>query len=288
MLDLLLQTPPHTLVSAVFFGIIGLLIGSFLNVVIHRVPKMMERDEENIIAEANGKDPVHTDRYNLMVPRSACPHCGHQITALENIPVISYLVLGGKCSGCKAPISVRYPIVEAITGLLSAFAIWHFGSGIEGLSAMLLLWFLVALTGIDFDTQLLPDQLTLPLVWLGLLVNTRYAFTSLEQAVLGAVFGYMSLWTVNAAYRLWRGHDGMGYGDFKLLAALGAWLGAMNLPFIILAASVVGSVFGIIMLIGKRLGWTIPFAFGPFLAGAGMISLFWGNQITMLYLGLYR
>jgi leader peptidase (prepilin peptidase)/N-methyltransferase len=288
MQDLFFFAPPQTLISTIFIGILGLLVGSFLNVVIHRIPKMMQRDEDNYIAELSEKARPHQDKYNLMVPRSACPHCQHQISAIENIPVLSYLFLGGKCSQCKAPISPRYPIVEAVTGIISAYAIWHFGSGIEGMAAVVFVWFLVALTGIDFDTQLLPDQLTLPLVWIGLLLNTRYTFTSLEQAVLGAALGYMSLWTVNASYRLWRGHDGMGYGDFKLLAALGAWLGAMNLPFIIFAASMVGSVFGIFMLLGKRLGWNIPFAFGPFLAGAGLIALFWGNQITTLYLNLYR
>lgn len=287
MQDVFFFAPPHSIVSTIFIGILGLLIGSFLNVVIHRIPKMMQREEDNYVAELSGKDRPHQNKYNLMLPRSACPHCQHQITAVENIPVLSYLFLGGKCSQCKTRISVRYPIVEAITGLLSAYAIWHFGSGIEGLSAVVFIWFLIALTGIDLDTQLLPDSLTLPLLWIGLLINTRYTFTSLEQAVLGAAIGYMSLWTVNSTYRLWRGHDGMGYGDFKLLAALGAWLGAMNLPFMILAASMVGSVFGILMLLGKRLGWHIPFAFGPFLAGAGLIALFWGNQLTSQYLGLF-
>ncbi|TXI96726.1 MAG: prepilin peptidase [Burkholderiaceae bacterium] len=288
MLDLLLHTPPQNVGSTIFFGIIGLLIGSFLNVVIHRVPKMMEREEENDIAIASGKDPVHTDRYDLMLPRSACPKCGHQITALENIPVISYLVLRGKCSGCQTAISPRYPLIEALTGALTAYVIWHFGSGIDGLAAMVFVWFLIALTWIDFDTQLLPDSLTLPLMWIGLLVNTEYRFARLDHAVIGAAVGYMSLWSINAAYRALRGHDGMGYGDFKLLAALGAWLGWMNLPFIILAASVVGSAYGIFMLLGKRLGWSIPFAFGPFLTGAGLIALLWGNQITNAYLGLYR
>lgn len=287
MQDVLFFAPPHTIISTIFIGILGLLIGSFLNVVIHRIPKMMQREEDNYVAELTGKDRPHQDKYNLMVPRSACPHCQHQITAAENIPVLSYLVLGGKCSQCKTRISVRYPIVEAITGLLSAYAIWHFGSGIEGLSAVVFVWFLIALTGIDLDTQLLPDNLTLPLLWVGLLLNTQHTFTTLNEAVIGAAIGYLALWSVYWAFKLVTGKEGMGYGDFKLLAALGAWMGWMNLPLIILLSSLVGAIVGIFLIIMKKMGKDIPIPFGPYLAGAGLIALFWGKQITSQYLGLF-
>ena len=287
MQDVFFFAPPHTVISTIFIGILGLLIGSFLNVVIHRIPKMMQREEDNYVAELSGKDRPHQDKYNLMLPRSACPHCQHQITAAENIPVLSYLVLGGKCSQCKTRISVRYPIVEAITGLLSAYAIWHFGSGIEGLSAVVFVWFLIALTGIDLDTQLLPDSLTLPLLWVGLLLNTQHTFTTLNEAVIGAAVGYLALWSVYWAFKLATGKEGMGYGDFKLLAALGAWMGWMNLPLIILLSSLVGAIVGVFLIIMKRMGKDIPIPFGPYLAGAGLIALFWGKQITSQYLGLF-
>lgn len=287
MQDLVLFVAPENLLATISFGILGLLIGSFLNVVIHRLPIMMQRESDNYVATESGKEPVHTSPYNLIVPRSACPHCQHQITALENIPVISYLVIGGQCRGCKAHISARYPIVEAITGLLSGLMIWHFGSGIAGLGAVIFVWFLIAMTFIDADTQLLPDDLTLPLVWLGLLLNLHGTFTSLENAVIGAVAGYLSLWSVYWAFKLLTGKEGMGYGDFKLLAALGAWMGWSMLPLIILLSSAVGAVIGISMMVLGRLGKGKPIPFGPYLAIAGLIALLWGQNINSQYLGLF-
>lgn len=287
MVELFLFAAPESLLATILFGILGLLIGSFLNVVIHRLPIMMQRESDNYVAAESGKEPVHTSRYNLIVPRSACPHCQHQITALENLPIISYLAIGGKCRGCKAPISARYPIVEAITGLLSSLMIWHFGSGIAGLGAVVFVWFLIAMTFIDADTQLLPDDLTLPLVWLGLLLNLHGTFTSLENAVIGAVAGYLSLWSVYWAFKLLTGKEGMGYGDFKLLAALGAWMGWSMLPLIILLSSAVGAVIGISMMVLGRLGKGKPIPFGPYLAIAGLIALLWGQNINSQYLGLF-
>lgn len=287
MVELFLFAAPENLSATILFGGLGLLIGSFLNVVIHRLPIMMQRESDNYVATESGKEPVHTSRYNLIVPRSACPHCQHQITALENIPVISYLVIGGKCHGCKAPISARYPIVEAITGLLSGLMIWHFGSGIAGIGAVVFVWFLIAMTFIDADTQLLPDDLTLPLLWLGLLLNLHGTFTSLENAVIGAVAGYLSLWIVYWAFKLLTGKEGMGYGDFKLLAALGAWMGWSMLPLIILLSSAVGAVIGISMMVLGRLGKGKPIPFGPYLAIAGLIALLWGQNINSQYLGLF-
>lgn len=287
MVELFLFAAPESLLATILFGILGLLIGSFLNVVIHRLPIMMQRESDNYVAAESGKEPVHTSRYNLIVPRSACPHCQHQITALENLPIISYLAIGGKCRGCKAPISARYPIVEAITGLLSSLMIWHFGSGIAGLGAVVFVWFLIAMTFIDADTQLLPDDLTLPLLWLGLLLNLQGTFTSLENAVIGAVAGYLSLWSVYWAFKLLTGKEGMGYGDFKLLAALGAWMGWSMLPLIILLSSAVGAVIGISMMVLGRLGKGKPIPFGPYLAIAGLIALLWGQNINSQYLGLF-
>lgn len=287
MIELFFFTAPENFTSTVFFAIFGLLIGSFLNVVIHRLPIMMQRESDNYVASETGKDPVHQTRYNLIVPRSACPHCNHQISALENIPVISYLIIGGKCRGCKAPISLRYPIIEALTGLLSAYMIWHFGSGIAGMSAVVFVWLLVAMTFIDADTQLLPDDLTLSLMWLGLLVNLHGTFTSLDNAVIGAAAGYLSLWSVYWVFKLVTGKEGMGYGDFKLLAALGAWMGWNMLPLIILLSSAVGAVIGISMMLFGRLGKGKPIPFGPYLAIAGLIALLWGRDINSQYLGLF-
>ncbi|MFZ6818224.1 prepilin peptidase [Undibacterium sp. Ji22W] len=287
MLELFLFTAPENLASTVFFAVFGLLIGSFLNVVIHRLPIMMQRESDNYVAIESGKEPAHQTPYNLIVPRSACPHCNHQISALENIPVISYLIIGGKCRGCKAPISIRYPIIEALTGLLSAFMIWHFGSGFAGMSAVVFVWLLVAMTFIDADTQLLPDDLTLSLMWLGLLVNLHGTFSSLDNAVIGAAVGYMSLWSVYWVFKLVTGKEGMGYGDFKLLAALGAWMGWSMLPLIILLSSAVGAVIGISMMMFGRLGKGKPIPFGPYLAIAGLIALLWGQSINSQYLGLF-
>jgi len=285
MLQLFFFAPPGQLLHAVVFGIFGLLIGSFLNVVVFRLPKMMQRESDNYIAHETGQPLVHTDSYNLVVPRSACPHCGHQIRAWENIPLLSYLLIGGKCTQCKAAISPRYPLVELATGLLTAAAIWHFGSGLAGLSAMFFGFFLIALTLIDADTQLLPDDLTLPLLWLGLLVNIPGTFTSLPSAVIGAVAGYLILWSVYWLFKLSTGKEGMGYGDFKLLAALGAWMGWSMLPMILLLSSVVGAVAGIGLILAAKAERNTTLPFGPYLAGAGLISLFWGKQLSALYLG---
>jgi leader peptidase (prepilin peptidase)/N-methyltransferase len=285
MPESLLFAAPGNTYLAVMAGIIGLMIGSFLNVVIHRLPKMMQRESDNYVAHESGKPLPHTDRYNLMVPRSACPHCGHQITALENIPVVSWLFLRGKCSRCKAPISVRYPIVELLTAIVSALLIWRFGTGLAGLATLVFAWMLISMTLIDADTQLLPDDLTLPLLWCGLLVNLNGTFVPLEDAVIGAAAGYLSLWSVYWLFKLATGKEGMGYGDFKLLAALGAWLGWKMLPVIILLSSVVGAVVGIALIVFARHGRDKPIPFGPYLAAAGMLALLYGKPLAQTYLG---
>jgi leader peptidase (prepilin peptidase)/N-methyltransferase len=284
--DTLLFAPAASLIPTIAAAIFGLLIGSFLNVVVHRLPIMRQREIDNYIADKDGKPLPFPDRYNLMVPRSACPHCGHQITALENIPIVSWLALRGKCSKCKAPISARYPIVEAVSGILSGLLIWHFGSGWTGLAALVFTYLLISMTLIDVDHKELPDDLTYPLLWLGLLINLEGNFVPLRDAVIGAVAGYLFLWIVAKAYEAVRGHIGMGEGDFKLLAALGAWFGWKMLPTIIVLSSFVGAAIGLSMiLIGrKKKGEYIPF--GPYLAGAGMIALFYGPELTRLAIGL--
>ena len=283
-MELLLTVP------AAFIGmslILGLMVGSFLNVVIHRLPKMLEAGWHQQCAELRGETTAPSTPYNLMVPRSACPHCNHTISAWENIPVVSYLLLRGKCKGCGAAISPRYPIIEAISGILSAFVAWHFGFGWAAAGAMFLIWALLALTMIDFDTQLLPDDITLPLLWAGLLLNLFGVFTDLSGAVLGAVIGYLALWSVYWAFKLATGKEGMGYGDFKLLAALGAWLGWQMLPLIILLSSLVGAVVGITLMLVFKHGREVPIPFGPYLAGGGLIALFWGQTLTQGYLKLF-
>ena len=274
------------------FAILGLMVGSFLNVVIHRLPKMMELGWQQQCDELNNEDsltqavPDSKPPYNLIVPRSACPHCGHAISAWENIPIVSYLLLRGKCRGCSTAISPRYPIIEAISGSLCAYAAWHFGFGWEAVGAILLIWALLTLTTIDFDTQLLPDDITLPLLWTGLLFNLNGVYTSLHNAVLGAVIGYLALWSVYWLFKLVTGKEGMGYGDFKLLAALGAWMGWEMLPLIILLSSLVGAVVGITLIVALKHGRNIPIPFGPYLAGGGFIALFWGQTLTQEYLQL--
>lgn len=274
--------------------ILGLLVGSFLNVVIHRLPKMMERDWEEQCKEfiANQNDvaslpPPKQGPFNLMVPRSRCPHCGHQIKSWENIPVISYLVLGGKCSACKAKISARYPIIEITTAVLSAAVIFYIGINWNGLAALVFTWSLIALTMIDFDTYLLPDDITLPLLWLGLIVNSFNSFTDLPSALWGAIAGYLSLWSVYKLFKLLTGKEGMGYGDFKLLAALGAWMGWQMLPQIILLSSLVGAVIGISLIVIRGRDKNIPIPFGPYLAIAGWIAFVWGDTINQSYLKLF-
>lgn len=267
-------------------GLLGLCVGSFLNVVIHRLPKMMEQDWHAQCADLRGETPSTATALTLARPRSRCPSCGHQITALENIPIISYLLLRGRCSSCGTSISPRYPVVEAVTGLLSAYAVWHFGPTLQGAGALLLIWALIALTGIDFDTQLLPDSITLPLLWLGLAFNLAGTYVDLFSAVIGAMIGYLTLWSVFWLFKLATGKEGMGFGDFKLLAALGAWLGWQMLPAIILLSSIVGAVVGISLIVATRHGKNTPIPFGPYLAAAGIIALFWGPQLTRSYLGL--
>ena len=275
---------PSILIPSV--GLLGLLVGSFLNVVIHRLPRMMENDWKNQCAELRGETPEEEEPLSLVRPRSRCPNCGHQISALENIPILSWLVLRGKCSDCRAPISPRYPLVEALTGLCSAGAAAYFGYGWVLLGALLLIWSLITLTFIDADTQLLPDSITLPLLWAGLCFNLFGTFADLTSAVIGAMVGYLSLWSVYWGFKLITGKEGMGYGDFKLLAALGAWLGWQMLPLVILLSSLVGAAVGIVLIILARHGRHVPIPFGPYLAAAGMIALIWGKDLTQMYLHL--
>jgi len=263
---------------------IGLCVGSFLNVVIHRLPKMMERGWADQCAELAGREPEAKPRYDLMMPRSACPACGHGITALENVPVLSWLALRGRCRACNAPISPRYPVVELAAGALAVASIWQFGASWQGLAACAFLWTLLALAFIDADTQLLPDDLTLPLLWGGLLANLFGLFVPLASAVIGAIAGYLVLWAVYWLFKLIRGKEGMGYGDFKLLAALGAWLGWPMLPQIVLVSSVLGAVGGILMIVLRGRDKAVPLPYGPWLAGAGVVALFFGTAINALYL----
>jgi leader peptidase (prepilin peptidase)/N-methyltransferase len=275
------------LLVAACAALLGLLVGSFLNVAIHRLPKMMERDWRAQCAELHGEAVPPAEPFSLMTPRSRCPECGHPITALENIPLISYLFLGGRCRACKARISLRYPAVEALSAILSGYAAWHFGPTWAGVGAIAFVWCMIALTFIDFDTQLLPDSITLPLLWGGLLLNLGSTYVDLKSAVIGAAAGYLSLWSVYWGFKLLTGKEGMGFGDFKLLAAVGAWLGWQMLPLTILASSLVGALVGIGLIVFARHGRNIPIPFGPYLAAAGLIALFWGKSLTQSYLGLF-
>jgi leader peptidase (prepilin peptidase) / N-methyltransferase len=263
--------------------VLGLLIGSFLNVVIHRLPKMMEADWHQQAAELRGEDPPSREPFNLLRPRSQCPHCGHPIGALQNIPVFSWLMLRGRCARCSTAIPLRYPLVELLSGLLAAAAIWRFGITAAGGGALLLTFFLIALTFIDLDTQLLPDDLTLPLLWLGLLFNLWGTFVPLADAVVGAMLGYAVLWSVFWLFKLATGKEGMGYGDFKLLAALGAWFGWQAIPSVILLSAVVGATVGIAMIVFARHGRDVPIPFGPYLAGAGMLALHFSQPLNAVF-----
>ena len=288
----LLRTEPTFFVS--MSVIFGLLVGSFLNVVIHRLPKMMDNAEEAYIKQKQAlaagatEDEVNAmpqaPKYTIVTPRSACPHCGHHISALENIPVISYLMLGGKCKGCKAKISMRYPLIEALTGALIGAVAYKFSYSYFALFSFIFVFALVALTFIDLDTFLLPDDIVLPLLWLGLLFNLNTGFTDIKSAVIGAVAGYMVLWIVFWAFKLIRGKEAMGYGDFKLLGAIGAWFGWQLLPAVILLSAVVGSIIGIYLMLfkGKNKNYAIPF--GPYLALGGIAALFFGQQLMQFYL----
>ena len=264
---------------------LGLCIGSFLNVVIYRLPKMMYQEwqlECHSFLHPEQEAPAQ-DTYTLSTPASTCPKCEHHIRWYENIPLISWLFLRAKCSQCKHPISIRYPLVELATMLCSLIIAYHFGATLETVFGLIFTWVLIALTGIDFDTQLLPDRLTYPLIGLGLAVNSYALYVSPSQAIWGSLFGFLSLWSVYILFKLLTGKEGMGYGDFKLLAALGAWMGPMMLPLIILLSSLVGAVVGIILL--KVTKENKPFAFGPYLAIAGWIAFIWGEDIMRIYLG---
>jgi leader peptidase (prepilin peptidase)/N-methyltransferase len=265
-------------------SVLGLLVGSFLNVVIYRLPIMLEREWQAQCDELNGIENHELTPFTLSHPRSACPHCQHAITAMDNIPIVSYLFLGGKCRGCQARISIRYPIIEALTGFLSGIVAYHFGFDWSCAGALLLTWALIALTFIDVDHQLLPDSITLPLLWLGISFNLLGRYTSLEASVMGAIAGYLSLWSVYQVFKLVTGKEGMGFGDFKLLAALGAWLGWSMLPSIILLSSLVGAIIGISLMLFRRHQSDIPIPFGPYLAAAGWIALIWGEPIKLAYL----
>lgn len=270
---------------AFWAGLLGLVVGSFLNVVIHRLPKMMLRDwqaQAREVLELPGEVPG--EPFNLLLPHSHCPHCGHEIKPWENIPLLGWLALRGRCSACKARIGARYPLVELACGLLSAHVAWHYGFGWQAGAMLLLGWGLLAMSLIDYDHQLLPDSLVLPLLWLGLILNNFGLFVSLEDALWGAVAGYLSLWSVYWLFKLLTGKEGMGYGDFKLLAMLGAWGGWQILPLTILLSSLVGAVLGIVILRLRKAESGTPIPFGPFLALAGWIALLWGERITGSYL----
>jgi len=286
-------------IALVVFGLLGLCVGSFLNVVIHRTPLMMvlawRQECSQFMYEQADMPREHTmplvnivatdTPITLSRPASRCPHCTHKIEWYENIPLISWILLRGRCSDCKAAIGFRYPIVELVTALLSALVIYHFGVGMVGLSALVLVWTLIALTGIDFDTQLLPDRLTFPLAGLGLAVNSQSWFVPPTQSIWGLLLGFLSLWIVVKIFYLITKKHGMGQGDFKLLAVLGAWLGPMMLPLIILLSSLLGSIVGLILM--KKQGESKPFAFGPYIAIAGIVALLYGSDIVNWYLGMY-
>jgi leader peptidase (prepilin peptidase) / N-methyltransferase len=302
LLDALAGSPTFFILASL---VVGLLVGSFLNVVIYRVPVMLEREWREQCAQlgqaADGSESAATSappppapRFNLIVPRSTCPKCKAPITALQNIPIISYLLLRGRCARCGAPISARYPLIEALTGVLSGLVAWKFGYGAAALAALVLTWFLIALTFIDVDTQLLPDSLTLPLVWLGLATSAFLATNSaatlpvpLYDSVVGAMAGYLSLWGVYQLFKLLTGKEGMGYGDFKLLSAIGAFLGWRMLLPTVLGAAAVGAVVGTVILSLKGRGRGVPIAFGPFLSASGWIMLMWGRELLAGYLGLF-
>ncbi len=289
----------HMTLALVVFGLLGLCVGSFLNVVIHRIPLTMlynwRQECSEFMTQQADMPRTHTapiaaivandTPITLSTPASRCPHCAHRIRWYENIPVVSWLALRARCSNCHAPISPRYPIVELVTALLSVIVIYQFGVSVQGIAALVLVWTLIALTGIDFDTQLLPDRLTYPLAGLGLAVNSQSWFVTPTQSIWGLLLGFLSLWIVVKIFYLITKKHGMGQGDFKLLAVLGAWLGPMMLPLIILLSSLLGSIVGMILM--KKQGESRPFAFGPYIAIAGIIALLYGEHIVNWYLGMY-
>ena len=269
--------------------VFGSLVGSFLNVVIYRLPLMMQREWRNDCLEFLEQPAAEEEaRFNLAVPRSRCGECGHQISALENIPIVSYLVLGGKCSSCKTRISVQYPLVELFTAVTSVVVGWHFGVSLQALAVLLLSWSLIAASGIDIGHKLLPDNITLPLLWLGILLALFDVFVSLEDSVIGAMAGYLSLWSIFMLFKLFTGKEGMGFGDFKLLAMLGAWLGWKPLFVVVLTSSLVGSVVGISMILLQKIGRGTQIPFGPYLAAAGWMTLLWGEDLMRFYASLLQ
>jgi len=270
--------------------VIGLLVGSFLNVVIYRLPRMMESRWKQECQEylAIVSDNKQTEPFNLIVPGSRCPHCNTPIRAYQNIPLLSFILLKGKCAACKHAISWRYPFLEFFTGILSGLVAWHFGFSAETFFGLVLTWALIALACIDYDQQLLPDSITLPLLWLGLLISLIPVFSGSHSSIIGAVSGYLSLWLVYQIFKLLTAKEGMGYGDFKLLAMLGAWLGWQTLPLIIILSSLVGALFGIAMILLSLHERNRPIPFGPFLAAAGWITLLWGDKIQSYYLNFTR
>jgi leader peptidase (prepilin peptidase)/N-methyltransferase len=276
--------------SRLFFllvcGALGLVVGSFLNVVIYRLPVMMERAWNRECREHAGvsADTDEQQRFNLLTPASRCPQCDHRISALENIPLISYLFLKGRCSDCGTSISIRYPTVELATAILSVVTALHFGYSLQTVAALGFTWALIALCLIDFGHQILPDSITLPLLWAGLLLSLFNLFVDSHNSIVGAIAGYLALWTIFHAFKLLTGKEGMGYGDFKLLGAIGAWVGWQSLPVVILFSSVVGAVIGITLILFKGRDHSQPMPFGPFLAAAGWMTLLWGNDIIRLYL----
>ncbi|HSO78675.1 MAG TPA: A24 family peptidase [Chromatiaceae bacterium] len=280
-LELLIETPALLYATV---GLFALAVGSFLNVVIHRLPLMMEQAWRRECAELTGEEVPAAERLSLALPGSRCPHCGHALRARENIPLLSYLFLRGRCSACAQPIGARYPLVEAGTALLSLLVVWHFGVTWEAGAALILTWGLIVLAGIDIDTQLLPDSITLPLLWLGLLLSLAGGFASPRDAILGAALGYLFLWTIYQGFKLITGREGMGYGDFKLFALFGAWLGWQALPMILILSSVVGAVIGLALLARRGQDRHTPLPFGPYLAAAGWLALLWGDSLNGAYL----
>ncbi|HEX8874610.1 MAG TPA: A24 family peptidase [Nitrosospira sp.] len=281
----LLQNSPSFFIS--LCAIFGLVVGSFLNVVIVRLPKMLEREWAQQCAGLDSEEIEARPPYNIIIPRSACVHCGHKITALENIPLMSYILLGGRCSQCRTSISLRYPAVELLTALISGYVAWHFGYGLAAFAALIFSWTIIVLAFIDMDTQLLPDDITVPFIWAGLLVNLAGIFTDIQSAVMGAVAGYIALWSIYWAFKLVTGREGMGYGDFKLLAAIGAWLGWQMLPLVILISSIAGTIVGIFLIATAQRGRHEPIPFGPYLAGGGFVALLWGSQLNDAYWNLF-
>ncbi|MBK8638978.1 MAG: prepilin peptidase [Chromatiaceae bacterium] len=280
-IELLIETPALLYTTV---GLFALAVGSFLNVVIHRLPLMMEQAWRRECADLAGEEAPGAERLSLALPGSRCPHCGHALKARENIPLLSYLFLRGRCSACANPIGARYPLVEAGTALMSLLVVWHFGVTWEAAAALALTWGLIVLAGIDIDTQLLPDSITLPLLWLGLLLSLAGSFSSPRDAILGAALGYLFLWTIYQVFKLITGREGMGYGDFKLFALFGAWLGWQALPMILILSSVVGAIIGLALLARRGQDRHTPLPFGPYLAAAGWIALLWGETINGAYL----